>query len=61
MSFPIFIATLPLVVFIRLNRHPLPSPPGPAGEWLFGNARQIPTEKKWITFARWTERYTPFL
>jgi hypothetical protein len=48
---------LSLVLFARPTRPSLPYPPGPKGEWIFGNARQTPTERQWVAFAQWTEKY----
>src|ERR1700729_1480187 len=48
---------LSLVILARHSRPSLPYPPGPVGEWIFGNARQTPTERQWVAFAKWTERY----
>lgn len=54
-------SVLLLALFGRFSRSSLPYPPGPAGEWVFGNARQIPAEKQWITFAQWTEKYGGYI
>lgn len=32
-------------------------PPGPPGEWILGNARQLPTESSWIYYAQLKEKY----
>ena len=48
------------ILFWRYQQQPrsrLPFPPGPKQEWLFGNARQMPTSAQWLTFAKWGEQY----
>ncbi len=32
-------------------------PPGPKGLPFIGNLLDMPTEKEWLTFAKWGERY----
>ncbi|KAJ8473197.1 hypothetical protein ONZ45_g16385 [Pleurotus djamor] len=34
-----------------------PSPPGPKGLPLLGNVLDMPTEKEWLTFAKWGEKW----
>ncbi|KAK0479598.1 cytochrome P450 [Armillaria novae-zelandiae] len=34
-----------------------PSPPGPRGLPLIGNLLDMPSEKEWLTFAKWGEKY----
>ena len=36
---------------------PLPFPPGPEGEFFFGNARQMPEKSQWLAFANWGKKY----
>ncbi|PBK60874.1 cytochrome P450, partial [Armillaria solidipes] len=36
---------------------PGPFPPGPKGLSFIGNDLDIPSEKEWLTFARWGEKY----
>lgn len=56
-----------LVLFIahailRSTRNKSPSlPPGPKGLPLVGNVLDIPTEKEWLTFARWGESWGMFI
>ncbi|EIN09014.1 cytochrome P450 [Punctularia strigosozonata HHB-11173 SS5] len=45
----------------RKRRGRTPYPPGPKGELLFGNARQIPPQKQWEHFAKWREEYGPLV
>ncbi|KAJ3553877.1 hypothetical protein NM688_g3387 [Phlebia brevispora] len=35
----------------------LKQPPGPPGQWWFGNAYQIPPDKQWLKFDEWTRTY----
>lgn len=32
-------------------------PPGPPGSWLVGNTYQIPTDKQWLKFDEWINKY----
>lgn len=41
----------------RERNPPLPYPPGPKGEFLFGNARQMPENSQWLAFANWGKKY----
>lgn len=34
-----------------------PFPPGPKGLPFIGNIFDMPSEKEWLTFARWGEKY----
>ncbi|KAG8986321.1 hypothetical protein FRB94_010225 [Tulasnella sp. JGI-2019a] len=37
----------------------LPSPPGPKGDPIIGNLRQMPSDYAWLTFAEWGRKYGP--
>ncbi|KDQ16408.1 hypothetical protein BOTBODRAFT_31081 [Botryobasidium botryosum FD-172 SS1] len=39
------------------NPRGLPLPPGPKPDPIIGNARHIPLEESWVTFARWKDTY----
>ncbi|KAK0185226.1 cytochrome P450, partial [Armillaria mellea] len=41
----------------RRNHHNAPFPPGPKGLPVIGNLFDMPTEKEWLTFAKWGEKY----
>ncbi|KAK0436559.1 cytochrome P450 [Armillaria borealis] len=43
-------------VFRRSSRN-APFPPGPKGLPVIGNLFDMPTEKEWLTFAKWGEKY----
>ncbi|KAK0185241.1 cytochrome P450 [Armillaria mellea] len=43
-------------LFHLSSRHP-PLPPGPRGIPLIGNLLDMPSEKEWLTFAKWGEKY----
>lgn len=56
----IFFAFLALLVFEKsLRRFSLrPAlPPGPKGLPVVGNILDMPSEKEWLTFAQWGERW----
>ncbi|ESK88635.1 cytochrome p450 [Moniliophthora roreri MCA 2997] len=48
-----------LYVLTRLfsSKLPLPLPPGPKRRPLIGNLLDMPSEKEWLTFAKWGEQY----
>ena len=35
----------------------MPTPPGPRGLPVLGNALEIPNEHTWLTFTRWAKKY----
>ncbi|KAK0434405.1 cytochrome P450 [Desarmillaria tabescens] len=41
----------------RRNNRDAPFPPGPRGLPLIGNLLDMPSEKEWLTFAKWGEKY----
>ncbi len=41
----------------RLSTRDPPLPPGPKGIPLIGNLLDLPSEKEWLTFAKWGEKY----
>ncbi|PBK93427.1 cytochrome P450 [Armillaria gallica] len=41
----------------RLSTRDPPLPPGPRGIPLIGNLLDLPSEKEWLTFAKWGEKY----
>ncbi|KIY66959.1 cytochrome P450 [Cylindrobasidium torrendii FP15055 ss-10] len=43
--------------FISARRRTNPLPPGPKGLPLLGNLNDVPSEKPWLTFAKWGELY----
>ena len=43
-------------LFHLRSRHP-PLPPGPRGIPFIGNLLDMPSEKEWLTFAKWGEEY----
>ena len=45
--------------FILQSRSP-PLPPGPKGLPFVGNILDMPSEKEWLTFAKWGEIYGGF-
>ena len=38
----------------------IPLPPGPKGLPLIGNLLNMPSEKEWVTFAEWGNKYGEF-
>lgn len=53
----IIVVDILFVLYTRRPAHSLPYPPGPKGEFFFGNARQMPAKAQWTTFAKWGEQY----
>lgn len=41
----------------RSNPANLPHPPGPPGLPLIGNLRDIPKQRGWLTYQRWSQQY----
>ncbi|KAG9027414.1 hypothetical protein FRB95_007782 [Tulasnella sp. JGI-2019a] len=41
------------------SRSSIPYPPGPPGDFVLGNLRQMPTSYQWLTFADWGRKYGP--
>ncbi|KAG8884710.1 hypothetical protein FRB97_003494 [Tulasnella sp. 331] len=41
------------------SKQSLSLPPGPAGDWIIGNLRQMPTSYPWLTYAEWGRKYGP--
>ncbi|SJL03018.1 related to cytochrome P450 CYP2 subfamily [Armillaria ostoyae] len=41
----------------RTRRSTTPFPPGPRGLPLIGNLLDMPSQKEWLTFAKWGEKY----
>ncbi|KAK0501168.1 cytochrome P450 [Armillaria luteobubalina] len=44
-------------LFRRTRRSTAPFPPGPKGLPFIGNLLDMPSEKEWLTFAKWGEKY----
>lgn len=44
-------------VLRSISRKSLSLPPGPKGLPLVGNVLDMPSEKEWLTFARWGETW----
>ncbi|KAK0222553.1 cytochrome P450 [Armillaria nabsnona] len=44
-------------LFRRTRRSTAPFPPGPRGLPLLGNLLDMPSQKEWLTFAKWGEKY----
>ncbi|KAK0479595.1 cytochrome P450 [Armillaria novae-zelandiae] len=44
-------------LFRRTRRSTAPYPPGPRGLPLIGNLLDMPSQKEWLTFAKWGEKY----
>ncbi|KAG7451809.1 cytochrome P450 [Guyanagaster necrorhizus] len=56
----IFIVLVGLIFvwdLFRRTRHNAPFPPGPRGLPLIGNLLDMPSEKEWLSFAKWGEKY----
>ncbi|KAG9029174.1 hypothetical protein FRB95_005632 [Tulasnella sp. JGI-2019a] len=41
------------------SRRSIPYPPGPSGDFIIGNLRQMPFSYHWITFTEWGRKYGP--
>ncbi|KAJ6555305.1 hypothetical protein DFH09DRAFT_570322, partial [Mycena vulgaris] len=54
-AIPVLVILLFLLGRRRRNRDQLP--PGPKGVLLLGNALQMPREREWLTYAKWSEKY----
>ncbi|KAF9463431.1 cytochrome P450 [Collybia nuda] len=52
-----FLSLLLLRTLVQRWRQPAALPPGPKGLPLIGNILDMPTEKEWLTFARWGEKW----
>lgn len=53
-----FVCLTPAVCFFFYRpRRNAPFPPGPKGLPLAGNLLDMPSEKEWLTFAKWGEIY----
>ena len=61
----IFFAFLTLFVFEKFLRgfsvRPASLPPGPQGLPVVGNILDMPSEKEWLTFAQWGERWGEYI
>jgi hypothetical protein len=60
----IFFAFLVLFILnnlLRRRSQPASLPPGPKGLPLLGNILDMPSEKEWLTFARWGEQWGAFI
>ena len=44
-------------LFRRTRRITTQFPPGPRGLPLIGNLLDMPSQKEWLTFAKWGEKY----
>ncbi|KAG8877871.1 hypothetical protein FRB97_002942 [Tulasnella sp. 331] len=42
-----------------ISRSRMPYPPGPPGDYIIGNLRQMPTTYAWLTFSEWACKYGP--
>ncbi|KAG9029268.1 hypothetical protein FRB95_005542 [Tulasnella sp. JGI-2019a] len=41
------------------SRRSLPYPPGPPGDFIIGNLRQMPSQYSWLVFDEWHRKYGP--
>ena len=46
-----------VAIYTRKRRRIEHLPPGPPGQFLIGNALQLPVEYQWKTFAEWGKKY----
>ena len=46
-----------VTIYTRKRRRVDHLPPGPPGQFLIGNALQLPVEYQWKTFAEWGKKY----
>jgi hypothetical protein len=57
----IFFSLLTLFVLVKLfsfwSRPPASLPPGPKGLPFVGNILDMPSDKEWLTYAQWGERW----
>lgn len=57
--FDAFFAIIALHLLRRLffSKHTFPLPPGPPGLPIVGNIFDMPSDKDWLTYAKWGELY----
>ncbi|PBK93436.1 cytochrome P450 [Armillaria gallica] len=53
----VIVALVSIWVLFRRNCNNAPLPPGPRGLPLIGNLLDMPSDKEWLTFARWGKEY----
>ncbi|KAG9027416.1 hypothetical protein FRB95_007784 [Tulasnella sp. JGI-2019a] len=64
MSIKLLGTALSILALIKIYRYvasrgTLPYPPGPPGDFVIGNLRQMPLSYPWLVFTKWAQRYGP--
>lgn len=49
------------IMWRKGNPHGLPLPPGPPGQFLIGNLKDMPVKDPWLTYTEWSKKYGQYI